>query len=216
MKKNVCKKLCVNLTELRSIFINHIAQRFQGSSLKKIHRALKIAENVHKGQRRDNGKPYLLHPLRIALSLMQELNINDADLLCASLLHDVLEDHEHLSHESIRVEFGERVSSIVKCLTKPNNLGKTHEEVNEVYFKRLEESDEDTKLAKLIDKLDNLRDAVNCPDNEKRLRTIEEAKNFYLSLASSLKDSNHRRITLNLLNEAITTLEVMQEPYHKE
>lgn len=107
----------------------------------------------------------------------------------------------------IEAEFGPRVSFIVRTLTKPDASGKTREEVNKVYFERLRHSDEDCKLIKLADKLDNVRDAVNCPYPAKRQRTAAEARNFYLSLAGSLSNIQHQQIFLDLLNKAIEFLE---------
>jgi Guanosine polyphosphate pyrophosphohydrolases/synthetases len=59
----------------------------------KITRAFGIATKAHTGQFRNGNKvePYINHPLRVALILIEELNIHDVDLICAALLHDVLE-----------------------------------------------------------------------------------------------------------------------------
>jgi (p)ppGpp synthase/HD superfamily hydrolase len=130
-------------------------------------------------------------------------------VICAALLHDVAEDHEQFNADYIEKEFGSRVGSIVRTLTKPDPAGKTREEVNAVYFQRLREADEETKLIKLVDKLDNVRDAVNCPDPAKRRRTAAEARDFYLSLASTLQDAKRREVILEHMNAAITTLETM-------
>lgn len=51
-----------------------------------ILRALNIAVKAHRGQRDKAGKPYILHPVRVALGVKgQEARI-------VALLHDVLED----------------------------------------------------------------------------------------------------------------------------
>ncbi|MBI1926840.1 HD domain-containing protein [Candidatus Poribacteria bacterium] len=206
MRNNSDEKRCNTVKELRATFLNHIAQRFDERSFKPIHRALKLAEDAHAGQTRDDDTPYILHPLRVALSLMQELDGYDAELLCAALLHDVAEDHERFTSDFLEAEFGSRVGSIVRTLTKPKASEKTREQINELYFERLWGSDEDCKLIKLIDKLDNVRDAINCPYPDNRQRTASEAREFYLSLAESLRDTRHRRIVLNLMNEAIDML----------
>jgi len=207
MKENTNEKLCVDLKGLRAKFLNRVAQRFDENSLKKIHRALEIAEEAHAGQTRDDDTPYILHPLRVALSLMQEFDIHDADILCATLLHDVAEDHKQFTPDYIEAEFGTRVGSIVRTLTKPEEPTKTREEINQVYFERLRHSDEDCKLIKLADKLDNVRDAINCPYPAKQWRTAAEAKDFYLSLAASLRDAQRQQIILKFMKKAIATLE---------
>jgi (p)ppGpp synthase/HD superfamily hydrolase len=210
MKENMNEKPCVALNNLRSAFLNHVAQRLDERSLTKITHALEVAEDAHAGQTRDDDTPYILHPLRVALSLMRELDIYDTELLCAALLHDVSEDQARFAPDYIEAEFGSRAGFIVRTLTKSNEPGKVREEANKVYFERLRHADEGCKLIKLADKLDNVRDAINCPDPEKRQRTVAEAKDFYLSLASTLPDTTHREVILKLMNEAITTLEALE------
>lgn len=207
MKENMNEKPCLALKELRATFLNNVSQRFDERSLNKITGALEVAENAHAGQIRDDDTPYILHPLRIAFFLLHELDIHDADILNAALLHDVAEDQEQFAPDYIEAEFGTRVSSIVRTLTKPNDPTKTREEINEVYFERLRHSDEDCKLIKLADKLDNVRDAVNCPYPAKQRRTAAEAKDFYLLLAASLRDTRRQQIILKFMNEAIATIE---------
>lgn len=208
MKENMDAKPCVALKGLRVAFLNNVSQRFDERSLKKITRALEVAEDAHTGQTRDDDTPYILHPLRIAFFLLRELDIHDADILSAALLHDVAEDQERFTPDYIEAEFGARVSSIVRTLTKPSDSAKTREQINEVYFESLRYSDEDCKLIKLADKLDNIRDAVNCPYPAKQQRTVAEAKGFYLnSLAASLGDTRRKQIILKFMKKAIITLE---------
>ena len=60
------------------------------SELIAIKKAYEYAEDLHSGQYRQSGEPYIIHPLTVAyiLSDMQA----DCDTICAALLHDVLED----------------------------------------------------------------------------------------------------------------------------
>jgi guanosine-3',5'-bis(diphosphate) 3'-pyrophosphohydrolase len=188
--------------------LGHAAHRLDEQAYHKISHALAVAEEAHSGQVRDDGTPYFLHPLRVALSLAEELDVWDPDLLCAALLHDAVEDRKQLTSAHIDTEFGARVGHIVRVLTKPNNPTKAREEINRYYFSRLLRADEDCKLVKLADKLDNVRDAINSPDLAKRQRTAAEAKDFYLKeLAPSLLDVSRRQIIQDLLNSAIEMLE---------
>jgi (p)ppGpp synthase/HD superfamily hydrolase len=207
MTDNGREKPCTSLEELRTAFLNQEAQYFDEQWGRKLRQALELAEAAHSGQTRDDNTPYILHPLRIALSLMQELDVRDAEVLCAALLHDVAEDQERFTPDDIEAEFGGRVGSIVRTLTKPDEPGITREEVNKIYFERLRFADEDCKLVKLADKLDNVRDAINSPDPNKRQRTAEEAKNFYVKeLLMTLLDNQRRQIMLGLFNRAIEIL----------
>ena len=76
----------------------------------------------------------------------------------------------------------------------------------ELYFGRLTQADEDCRLVKLADKLDNLRDAVNSPDLTKRRRTVKEAQKFYLVLARGLEDVLQRQRVLERMNQAINEI----------
>ena len=165
--------------------------------------ALMVAKQAHAEQVRDDGTSYIAHPLRVALSLVQEFDVVDPELLCAALLHDAVEDAAHLTAAQIEQDFGPRVGHIVQQLTKPSDPLLARAEVNRIYFGRLAQADEDCKLIKLADKLDNLRDAVNAPDPAKRRRTAEEAQKFYLGLVQGLEDSLQRQRVLERMNQAI-------------
>lgn len=177
--------------------------RFDVKTVTILVRALTIAKQAHAGQVRDDGTPYIAHPLRVALSLAQEFDVDDPELLCAALLHDAVEDAAHLTAAQIEQDFGPRVGHIVQLLTKPSDPTLGRAEVNRIYFGRLAQADEDCKLVKLADKLDNLRDAVNAPDPAKRRRTAEEAQKFYLVLAQGLEDSLQRQRVLDRMNQAV-------------
>lgn len=78
--------------------------------------ALKIALSAHEGRQTTDGRPYILHPLHLALEFDDEL------LQVVALLHDVLEDSEDHFREAyetqIEHEFGPSVLSAVEHLTK--------------------------------------------------------------------------------------------------
>lgn len=80
-----------------------------------IPRAVRIAMNVHEGAVDKDGKPYILHPLRV-MAHCGELGENYA---CAAVLHDVCEDGNidvlTLSHA---YEFNDDVVAAVDALTR--------------------------------------------------------------------------------------------------
>ncbi|GAA3221545.1 hypothetical protein GCM10010468_46720 [Actinocorallia longicatena] len=55
-----------------------------------IRRAFACADRWHKGQRRKRGDPYLTHPVTVAASVIDPRL--DRSLVCAALLHDVIDD----------------------------------------------------------------------------------------------------------------------------
>jgi hypothetical protein len=83
---------------------------------KKLDRAIEYAKKAHKGQIRKNStNQYVVHPLAV-MKLLSTVT-EDEDLLCAAVLHDVVEDTK-ISLEDIREEFGQRVAEIVDEVTK--------------------------------------------------------------------------------------------------
>ena len=56
----------------------------------RILQAAEWAEELHRGQRRASGEPYVIHPLKVA-EILVDLEM-DAETIVAALLHDILED----------------------------------------------------------------------------------------------------------------------------
>lgn len=73
--------------------------------------AVSIAARAHKGQRDKAGALYLLHPLRLMMSMTSEA------AMMAAVLHDVVEDTDW-TLELLRAEgFSAEVLDAVECLT---------------------------------------------------------------------------------------------------
>src|SRR5262249_45977516 len=94
-----------------------IEQRLNASELELVKRAYLVAEEAHRGQKRDEGLPYIVHPVRVAATLPKELDIYDPRLICSALLHDVIEDSP-TTREDIAAGFGEEIARMVWLLTK--------------------------------------------------------------------------------------------------
>ena len=67
-----------------------------------VNRAFLYALKVHDGQKRKDGKPYIVHPFAVANILTE--NGAEKDLVCAGLLHDVIEDGG-VTAEELQKEF---------------------------------------------------------------------------------------------------------------
>ena len=115
---------------------------------KRVMKALEFAEEAHKGQKRKNGKPYIIHPIRIANKLIEKGE--DEEVIISALLHDVVEDTEK-TIEEIEKEFGKEVAEIVNVLTKKKDENK------ESYLMRVS-LNEKAKEIKVFDALDNIED----------------------------------------------------------
>lgn len=85
--------------------------------LDKIKKAFLYAAELHAGQFRQSGEPYISHPVAVA-RIVAELGL-DTDSICAALLHDVVEDcSDRTSLDVISKMFGAGVSLLVDGLTK--------------------------------------------------------------------------------------------------
>ena len=70
---------------------------------------LKVAYPAHAGQFRDEGPPYIIHPLEVAL---EALNHGEAaEVICVALLHDTLEDTylRTMSRRQLRKKFHSKI-----------------------------------------------------------------------------------------------------------
>ena len=73
--------------------------------MEKIQRAYLYAKQLHEGQFRASGEPYIMHPVSVA-EIAASLGL-DTDSICAALLHDTVEDCGTLvSLEDISEKFG--------------------------------------------------------------------------------------------------------------
>ena len=82
-------------------------------------RAFQFAYQLHEGQMRKSGDPYIAHPIAVA-SLLRELGGCSATI-AAGFLHDVVEDTE-VSHEDIGRLFGAEVRFLVEGVTKLSRI----------------------------------------------------------------------------------------------
>ncbi|MFM8456935.1 MAG: HD domain-containing protein, partial [Ignavibacteria bacterium] len=78
-----------------------------------ITRAFNFCVEIHKNDKRADGRPYYSHLLATALIVVREIPLDDISV-AAALLHDVVEDHEpRVSLADIRRDFGDTIAEIV-------------------------------------------------------------------------------------------------------
>lgn len=149
----------------------------------RVTRAYLIAESAHHGQLRDEGAPYIEHPLRVALIAATELGLCDPDVICAALLHDVVEDTS-VTLSEVEAACGERVAHFVELLTKERvEDPEAKRAATRAYLKRIADDSQDVLALKLADRLDNLRSVAVLPDWEKRRKYLLETYWQYLPFA---------------------------------
>jgi (p)ppGpp synthase/HD superfamily hydrolase len=168
----------------------------------KITRAFGIATKAHTGQFRNGNKiePYINHPLRVALILIEELNIYDVDLICAALLHDILEKNGNscISGEQLRKEFGDNIYSIVYALTKPKIRNEDKLKMLKEYFQNIANGSESIRYIKLADRLDNIRGMKNLIHKDKMLRYKLETQKYIVPIAEKTNEKLAFKLSIAL------------------
>lgn len=163
------------------------AQQVYGDEgVKKIKEAYTFAENAHKSQLRSSGEPYIIHPLEVALILM-DLGL-DVDTVVAGLLHDVVED-TGVPIEELTKLFGAEVADLVDGVTKLGKIAfKTKEEQQAENLRKMflaMAKDIRVIIIKLADRLHNLR-TLEYVDEEKQREKAYETLEIYAPLAHRL------------------------------
>lgn len=76
--------------------------------------AIAITANAFEGKTDKGGKPYILHCLHVMNKLKYE---GDEDLMCAAVMHDLVEDTEYTLEMLTELGFSDRVVNLVRLLT---------------------------------------------------------------------------------------------------
>lgn len=164
----------------REVFARKLQKHMPPETLRLVMLAYRLSKYGHMLKKRDGGDRYFEHPKRVALVLLDELNVSDSEMIIAALLHDIKEDSFILEWWDIEFFFGERVRNLVQILTKEKKGDKPF--LEREYIAKLRKAQRDARLIKLADRLDNLRDLGGCLP-EKQERILEETMRFYLPLA---------------------------------
>lgn len=122
----------------------------------RLMRAMNTAAVSHRDHvRKGSGIPYIAH-LMAVFHLVAGVT-DDEDVLIAALLHDTLEDvPDRYSEHEMRGEFGDRVTDLVRHLSKDDSLAGWQERAD-AYLAHLEhDAPDEAVLISCADKLHNL------------------------------------------------------------
>jgi len=152
-----------------------------------INKAFQVAYTAHDGQRRKSGEPYIFHPISVARIVAQDIGLG-AISIASALLHDTVEDTA-ITHDDIYKEFGEKISRIVRGLTKIKRL-KSDKDLSlqaENFRKMILTLNEDVRviLIKIADRLHNMQTIDSIP-KYKQEKIASETLYIYAPLAHRL------------------------------
>ncbi len=151
-----------------------------------ICRAFNFALQLHEGQYRKSGEPYIAHPVAVA-GLLRDLGGDDVTI-AAGFLHDVVEDTE-VTPEEIEELFGTDVRRLVEGVTKLSkfNFSSTTERQAENFRRMFLAMAQDIRviIVKLADRLHNMRTLEHLKP-EKQKRISRETREIFAPMANRL------------------------------
>lgn len=120
----------------------------------RISKAINTAALLHEKQvRKGDGLPFIVHPVAVALILMDYSS--DEDVVVAGFLHDTIEDTSY-DREDMEREFGPRVTRFVSDVTEPPKP-LPWQTRKDGYLEHLKSACTESQLICAADKLHNLQ-----------------------------------------------------------
>lgn len=166
-------------------FLEEILQ-YKPYNTELIGRAYDKAKELHDGQLRKSGEPYLVHPIAVAVILAQ-LGMDD-ETLVAGMLHDTVEDTPY-TREQLVEDFGEDIALLVDGVTKLGNLKfDSKEQAQAENLRKMflaMSKDIRVLIIKLADRLHNMR-TIEFMTPAKIVEKSRETLDIYAPLAGRL------------------------------
>lgn len=154
-------------------------------------RAVEVAGRVYEGITRDQGTPYIDHPVAVTEILRDEASLPEPRVLVLALLHDALEVRPDAAAE-ITEQLGGVTTEALRALTPDHRLADRRRGPGDdaAYHRKIAALPDELLAVKLADRVHNLRDlaASTNPDRSHRFRT--QLAGFYLPLARSRAGTN--------------------------
>ena len=171
-----------------------------------LYKAYNFALDAHQNQKREEGVPYIIHPVAVA-TILTELKLDSATIT-TGLLHDTIED-TNTTFETVKKEFGEEVANLVDGVTKISALeDKASNNSKAENFRKLilaTSKDIRVLLVKLADRLHNMRTINFVKDKNKIVRKAKETMEIYAPLADRMGMNKIRDeledLSFNVLNK---------------
>ena len=180
-------------------------------------KAYNFALDAHKKQKRDEGVPYINHPVAVA-DILSDLKLDSATIT-TGLLHDTIED-THATYQTIKEEFGQEVADLVEGVTKISvfenqaiaDQDKKKFTKAENFRKLIIATSKDIRvlLVKIADRLHNMRTIKYLKDDNKKIRKAQETMEIYAPLADRMGMNRIRDeledLSFEVLNNEARTL----------
>ncbi len=170
--------------------ISHLCEMLEKylepDQIAEVYRAYLFGAEMHDGQHRNSGEPYIYHPLAVARILV-EMRMDHKSII-AAILHDVIEDTPTAKEQLVSL-FGSEVAELVDGVSKLTHIefGSRREAQAENFRKMMLAMTKDIRviLIKLADRLHNMR-TLTSMSLEKRRRIAHETLEIYAPIANRL------------------------------
>ncbi|HHW95248.1 MAG TPA: bifunctional (p)ppGpp synthetase/guanosine-3',5'-bis(diphosphate) 3'-pyrophosphohydrolase [Mogibacterium sp.] len=163
--------------------ISEINPKYNDSTIIK---AFEIAYNLHNGQVRKSGEPFIVHPVAVA-KILANFGV-DNETIVAGLLHDAVEDTAYTT-ENLAEEFDEKIALLVEGVTKLGNISyDSTEAIQAENFRKMflaMSKDIRVLIIKLADRLHNMRTLEYMPKDKRKTKSLETLE-IYAPLAGRL------------------------------
>jgi len=138
-----------------------------------VRKAIIFSMERHKDQKRSvNDYPYIVHPISV-FSIVKKYkeSKNSEMLLCAALLHDILEDTD-TTYEELVADYSKGIADLVLEVTNDSDQIDIHGKIGYMKQKMMNMTSYGL-IIKLADNLDNLTDNPSVKQTKRYMEVID-------------------------------------------
>ena len=178
-QNNVNRGLFLDQNQSPSQFLERRLAMLYGIDSKAIEALDLVREEMcaEKGFKRDNGTDYYNHCVDVANTLIS-FGIKNEDVICAALLHDIIEDVEGYREVTIAKLFNNNVARLVTLVTKKEGVNYKEAEGIKKYLNDIL-TDMNAAAIKTSDRMHNMM-TLEEKTFEARYMKAMETKTYYL------------------------------------
>lgn len=172
---------------MRNSRLEEIYKFYSPQERESIECAYNVAESALRGKMRENGHPFIEHPIGVANIIAKEVGLT-SDCIIAIFLHEALRFHPELIDTIDRDIFPKEVLEIVESLNKISSIKPKETRLEAENYKRLIVSfstDPRVIVIKIADRLEVMRNLSLLP-KDSQSRKVAETSLLYLPIAHQL------------------------------
>lgn len=141
---------------------------------------------AYAGKTRDQGTPYIEHPLAVVTILRDELLVTRPETLILGLMHDALEVSPSFEPD-IATRLGRLFVLELRAMTPDHRLeDRPKRATDEADWQvKVQNLSLDGLVIRFADRIHNLRDLTRSPDTARHQRFVTSLVDFYLPLAKA-------------------------------